>query len=95
MATIQINAEQAQIVARLSAARQAIKDAQAIENEAKEAIEQFAPNVGDVLTLNGVTVAKIVQGSRTDLDREIVQRRAPGAYRQALKTGYFRKVTIA
>lgn len=95
MATINLNAEQALTVARLSAARQKIKDAQADEARLKAEIETFAPNLGDVLTLDGVTVAKIVAGTRTDLDREIVKRRAPGAYRQALKTSTFRKVTIA
>jgi hypothetical protein len=95
MATIEITAEQAQIVAALSVARQAKKDAEAAEDAAKEQIAAFAPNIGDVLTLNGLTVAKIVQGSRSGLDPEIVKRRAPGAYRQARTVTKFRTVKIA
>ena len=70
MATIQINAEQAKVIANLSIARQAVKDAQQAEKIAKEQIESWGTEIGDVLTLNGLTVAKIVQGTRTDLDRD-------------------------
>ena len=95
MATIEITAEQAQVIANLSVARQQIKDAQQAERIAKEQIEAFAPNTGDVLMLDGLTVAKIVEGSRSGLDAEIVKRRAPGAYRQAQKITRFRTVKIA
>lgn len=95
MATITIDAEQARVIARLAVARQEQKDAKAKEDAAKAEIESWGTKTGDVLTLDGLTVAKIVEGTRSGLDAEIVKRRAPGAYRQAMKTTRYRTVKIA
>lgn len=95
MATIEITAEQAQIIARLAVARQEKRDAEAKETAAKEEIESWGTQIGDVLMLGDIPVAKIVEGHQSRLDPEIVKRRAPGAYQQAMKTKRFRKVTIA
>ncbi len=95
-----VTAEQARLIADLKAKRNALAEATKAEKAASALVKALLPEGGDeaVLTLpdgEEVALAERKSVDKWALDPEVVKRRAPGAYREAMRNSPYLKVVIA